>query len=223
MPSKCAEVGIDVDREPVEADPAAQLDPDGGDLVLARRAVGAGRLVGPHHPDADPAGAALAGHVEVGEGGDHPILERGDEAAHVATAGIEVEHDIDDPLAGPVVGVLSATAGDMDRKAAGVGQILGPGRGAGGVERRMFEQPDRLVGLVGQRFAPPAPPSPSRRSDRAHSLASDATRPSCPPPAAAFGPRFRPWTAVFGNLPPARIADHATLGPDWIRTSWGEM
>ena len=65
MPSKWLEVRIDVDGDAVEADPAAQLHADGGDLVLA----GAVRLGGCRaaDPDADPAGAPLARHVELGE------------------------------------------------------------------------------------------------------------------------------------------------------------
>ena len=49
------EVGLDVDRDAVEADPAADAHADRGDLVLGRAAVGLRRPVGAHHPDADPA------------------------------------------------------------------------------------------------------------------------------------------------------------------------
>ena len=61
--------------------------------------------------------APLAAHVEGGERADDPFLERGDEAAHVRRAALEIEHHIADPLAGAVIGELAAAAGGVDREA----------------------------------------------------------------------------------------------------------
>ncbi len=54
-----------------------------------------------------------------------------------------------------MVGVLAAPAGVEDGKAAGVQQVVGLGRDAGGVERRVLQQPDELAGAVlGDRLYP---------------------------------------------------------------------
>ena len=82
--------------------------------------------------------------LNAGERADDPFLERGDEAAHVRAAALEVEHDIGHPLAGAVIGELAAAPGRMDRKAR-LDQLLGLGAGAGGVERGVLEQPDQLA------------------------------------------------------------------------------
>ena len=100
-------------------------------------------------PDADAALAPLAAHAEAGEGADQPLLQRVDVAAHVARrhravrAG-EVQHDIGHALAGAVIGPLPAAAGGEGGEAAGIGQLLRPGGGAGGVERRVLHQPDQF-------------------------------------------------------------------------------
>ncbi len=47
-----------------------------------------------------------------------------------------------------MIGILPAAPGDEDRKAPRIGQILRPRRGSRRVERRMFEEPDGLVGLA---------------------------------------------------------------------------
>ena len=143
------EVGLDVDRQAVERHPVADAHADGGDLVLARAAVEQRRLVGPRHPDADPAGAALGGDREAGQRPDRPFLEVGDEAPHVLAARPEVEHDVDHPLAGAVVGVLAAAAGDVDREAHRLQQVLLPGAGPGRVQGRVFQQPDQFAGAAG--------------------------------------------------------------------------
>ena len=108
-------------------------------------------LVGPPNPDADPVLAPLAGDVERRQGADDPFLERGDEAAQVRAAALEVEHHIDHPLAGPVIGELAAAPGRVHREAC-LDQLGGLGAGAGGVERRMLDQPDELArSAVGDR------------------------------------------------------------------------
>ena len=122
--------------------PALDADADRGDLVLVAVA-----LVRPPHPHADAVAAPLAAHVESGERADDPFLEGGDEAAHVRRAALEVEHHIGDPLAGPVIGELAAAAGGMDGEAR-LDQLLRLRRGAGGVKRRMLEEPDQFARLA---------------------------------------------------------------------------
>ena len=93
-------------------------------LSSAGAAVGAGP-VGPHDPDADAPLAPLAADAELGQRRDHPFLEPVDEPPHVAAARAHVEHDVDDALAGPVVGVLPPPPRRVDGKAGRVAQVLG--------------------------------------------------------------------------------------------------
>ena len=86
IPRIVRQIGLDVDREAVERHPVADAHADGGDLVLARSAVGQSRLVGTDHPDTDPAGAPLGRDAEAGEGADGPFLEVGHEAPHILAA-----------------------------------------------------------------------------------------------------------------------------------------
>jgi hypothetical protein len=74
----------------------------------------------------------------------NPFFDGGDEAAHVRRAALEIEHDIADPLAGAVIGELAAAAGAMDRESR-FDQLLRLRRGAGGVKRRMLEEPDQFA------------------------------------------------------------------------------
>ena len=72
---------------------------------------------------------------------DQPMFERGDVGSHVGPAALEVEHDVTDPLPGSVVGELAAASGAMDRKT-GFDEVALFGARAGGVKRRMLEEPD---------------------------------------------------------------------------------
>ncbi len=132
------EVAVDVERNAVQRDPAFDPDADRRDLVLAPAAA-----LGPRDPDADALLPAFAGDIEGRERADDPRLERRHEAAHVRSAMLEVEHHIGDALARPVIGELAAPTGQMDGKSR-VHQFLRLGAGAGGVERRMLEQPHQL-------------------------------------------------------------------------------
>src|SRR5262249_58442385 len=95
----------------------------------------AGAFLRAPHPYPDAILPPLARHVESRERADDPFLERGDEAPHVRTTALEIEHHIGHPLAGTMIGELPAAAGHMDRKARR-DQLLGPRAGAGGIERR---------------------------------------------------------------------------------------
>ena len=47
-----------------------------------------------------------------------------------------------------MIGVLAAAPRDMDREAGGLQQVVVPGAGPRGVERRMLQQPDQLARLA---------------------------------------------------------------------------
>ncbi len=102
------QVGFDVQADPVEAHPFADLHADGGDLVLTRPS---GTLA--LHPDADAALADVRLYPEPAQGSDQPRLQTTHEGAHVAAAGAEIQHDVGHALAGAVIGELAAAAGAM--------------------------------------------------------------------------------------------------------------
>src|SRR5260221_3864153 len=124
----------------MERHPAAHADTEGGDLVLAPAPEKVRAAV---DPDADAAVAPLAAHGEARQSRDDPRLELADEGADVLLAAREVEHHIGHALAGPVIGVLAAATGLVDREAR-LDQVARFRRRAGGVERRMLEQPHGL-------------------------------------------------------------------------------
>ena len=127
------QIGVEVDRNPVIGHPAADPNADRGDLGFG--------AVRPGQPDADPPLAPLAVEVEVREGPDHPFLEPPDVRPEVRTATLQIEHQVGDPLARAVIGVLAAAAGREHREAGRCQQVLGACAGTGGVERRVLEQP----------------------------------------------------------------------------------
>src|SRR5262249_20078592 len=142
--AEMAEVGIDIEADAMEADPALDPDADGRDLVLAALA-----LVRPAHPDADPVLSALATDVEGRERADQPFLQVCHEPAHVPATPLQVKHHVGDALARPVISELAAAAGGKHRKPR-LDEVLGPGAGPGRVERRMLDKPHQLVGLAGR-------------------------------------------------------------------------
>ncbi len=125
--------------------PAPHPYADRGDLVFGRLAVRAAWLIRPCDPDADAILPPLAMHAELRERGNDPIFESRDEGADVLPAAAQIEHDIGDPLAGPVIGDLAAAAGLVQREAQGLRVELRRGC-AGRIERRMFEQQNFFSG-----------------------------------------------------------------------------
>ena len=83
---------------------------------------------------------------------DDPGLQRLDEGPHVAAARREVEHHIGHPLSWAVIGELAAAPAAEHREPSWIEQVGRLGGHAGGVERRMLQQPDHLAGLpIGDR------------------------------------------------------------------------
>src|SRR5690606_37215686 len=119
-----------VDGEPVVAHPTAQPNADGGNLFLYARP-----LLRSLNPDADPIAPRHPYHVEAIENVDDPVFEEGDEGPDVAEATAHVEHDVDNALAGAMVGILAATPSRVDGKARWLEQVLRIGAGASRVER----------------------------------------------------------------------------------------
>src|ERR1700733_10259186 len=119
------EVGLHVDGDAVERDPAPQPHADGRDLVLEARA-----LVRPGYPNADAILAALPPHVERRQGLDDPLFEAGDIGPHIRPSSFKVEHDVGHALARTMVGELSATPG-VEYREARIAQVLGLAAGAG--------------------------------------------------------------------------------------------
>ena len=139
------QVRLDIERDAVERHPAPHPHADGGDLVFRHLAVPARFLVGTRDPDADPVLADLAPDVEQRQRRDDPGLQRRDIGAHVLAAAVEVEHRIGDALAGAVIGELPAAPGLEHRKTR-IDQVLRFCRRAGGIKRRMLDQPDQFGG-----------------------------------------------------------------------------
>ena len=157
-------------------------------------------LLRPAHPHADAIVAALAAHVEGRKRADDPFLDGGDEAANVGRAALEIEHDIADPLARPMIGELAAAAGRVNRKAR-LDQFLRPRRRAGGVERQ------------GARAARPVlAPRPARSPPRAPSWTQQHAHSR---PAAAHAPfdRRRAGNWESANLQIAARVNHLVTMP----------
>ena len=109
MPEKCDRSGATLIEKPCSVTQRFTRIADRADLGFVGAAAG---------PDADPPGLAPRLDAEVGERGDHPAFEAMDEAANVAPALLEVEHEVADPLAGAVIGVAPAAPGLVHRESA---------------------------------------------------------------------------------------------------------
>jgi hypothetical protein len=89
----------------VKGHPTPQPHPDRGDLVFET-----GPLVGAIDPDPDAILAPFAAHIEGRERADDPGFKAGHIDSHIRAAPFEIEHHIDDALAGAVIGELAAAA-----------------------------------------------------------------------------------------------------------------
>src|SRR6185312_1267999 len=134
------EIGIDIEGDAMEGHPTAHAHADSRDLALAAVRLG--------DPDADPSGSTLTLDVEEREGADEPFLEPLDIAPEVGAAALQVQHDVADALPGSMIGILPAPARAVHWEEPGVHQVGRLGAGAGGVERRVLEQPDQLRRLA---------------------------------------------------------------------------
>ena len=65
-------------------------------------------------------------------------------SGHATVRHRQIQHGIDHALARPVIGPLAATAGLVSRETIGILQILRLGGSAGGIERRVLDQPDQF-------------------------------------------------------------------------------
>src|SRR5690606_41267410 len=126
--SEMAEIGRDIEAQPMEADPSADPDADGRDLVLSLLT-----LIGPAHPHTDSVRPALALDAEDRQRINHPAFERSDEGSNVTDPAAHVEHDIDDPLTRTVIGELPSTARSVHGESVWVDQVLPSSAGAGSV------------------------------------------------------------------------------------------
>ena len=135
------EFRVNIERDTMVRDPPAHAHADRGNLFLIPR--------GPHDPDADAAVAPFSVHSEARDGLDYPFLELVHVAAHILPAAAQIQHDIGDPLAGPVIGITAPPSGAMNRQALRLEQLLVARAGPGGEERWMLEQPDQFAGRSG--------------------------------------------------------------------------
>ena len=129
--------------------PAADADADRGDLVLGNRAVRKRRPVVRATQTPTRSSRRSPVDAETAERGDDPGFKCRHIASNVRRARIQVEHRIGDPLAGPVIGELAAAAGAMNGKAPGVEEVGVTRARAGGVERRMLQEPHAFARLAG--------------------------------------------------------------------------
>ena len=75
---------------------------------------------------------AVGGDAKVAQRVDHPAFQGMDETTDVLAAAPEVEGQVTDPLARPVIGVAPAAPGIEHRKALGIEELGRIGAGAGG-------------------------------------------------------------------------------------------
>src|ERR1700751_1924727 len=98
---KGRQIGRDIERKTVQCHPTLYANADRGNLILKTWP-----FVGAVHPDADPIAPPLAAYVETGERANEPFFQRGNKAAHIGRAPLEIEHPIDDALVWSVIGEL---------------------------------------------------------------------------------------------------------------------
>src|SRR5579885_3565777 len=110
-------IGHDIERGAVEAHPVPHPDANRGDLVVRQFTAGPVRLLWARDPDADEALAAARLHAKPCERRNDPALEAADEGAWIRRAPVQVEHDVNHPLARPMIGELAAAPAFNNREA----------------------------------------------------------------------------------------------------------
>ena len=130
------EVGGDIEADPMEADAASDTYTDGSDFEI-------GLLLA--YPNADMVWMELRLLDSfVSKSRQHPRLKTSDKPAQVASVASEGEDHINDPLSRPVIGILPASPGGIDRVASGLQEFLGARPRTRRVKRRMLQKPDEL-------------------------------------------------------------------------------
>ena len=82
-----------------------------------------------------------------GQGGDNAVFEGGNDAAYGGFAPFEIDHGVDDELAGAVVGNLAATVDLHDGDAVPHQQVFGLARQALGEDGIVFHNPQFVFGV----------------------------------------------------------------------------
>ena len=95
---KIRKIGVEVQREPVGRDPAADVNADGGDLAAV-------------HPNAGQAGNALGSDGEIGERIDEDLFEGSDVEMHVLVPARKIQNGVAHDLPGTMICHIAATVG----------------------------------------------------------------------------------------------------------------
>src|SRR4029453_14522755 len=94
------------------------------------------------NPDPDTALGAMRRYTDLAKRIDHPTFQQMDKTADLFPPPLQVEHNVADPLAWPVIGIAAAAAGLVDGEAQRIDQLGRGGPGGRGEERRVFQEPD---------------------------------------------------------------------------------
>ncbi len=133
---KGGKIHIDIERQAVVAATVLDFQTEGGDLGVA-------------DVDARRAGAALGMDAMRRQKVDHPLLDGGDQFAHLDFQPGQVEQQVDHDLAGAVVGDLAATVDLDDGDADIFKDMFGLAGLAERVDRRVLDDP-QFVGRFGR-------------------------------------------------------------------------
>jgi len=138
--AEMAEIRVDVNRKTMHRDPFANADSNRANLgFLSVRCV---------TPDTDSALDRPGRDPEFSQRSNHPILHGMNKTPHIRIALFQVQDDIADPLARPVICMPPAAARIIDRESLAE-QLSRIGTGAGGIKWRMLQQPDQFLRLSG--------------------------------------------------------------------------
>lgn len=139
-PTKGTCIKIDIEREPVIAAAPAHTQANRGDLRWA-------------DVDARRIGARLRWHAVLGQEIDHRLLEQVHQLLDAEARAFEIQQEIGDQLAGPMVGHLAAAIALNDGDLAGIQDMLRQAGLAKGEHRWMLEQPKLVVRFSISRIA----------------------------------------------------------------------